>query len=423
LSITATGTEFSYFWSPVHYAMRIGQPTIEEAIAAFRATFSDCVNAWASVQPRAFVALSGGVDSSLVAVSLAAAQSREKIIGVTYCHESTLIDESHFARLVAQQSGIELLEIHLKPKGLTLDFYHRLRILPFPLRCSYNADRRKRELSIAAQYGLTAAYYGNGGDGVLFRHLHNVTAQDYAIDNGIGSEFLRFSLLSARMCDTTIWSALWAGLKARLFKPTPTTIDPDDPLILWGINKNLVEKGIYRKNSFLPWEEERHKLLPGKNSQIDVIAATDIYFPFLEGEDFIETISPIMSQPVVELCLTLPSYILTYDGRDRGLARKAFEDLLPRPIRLRRFKSGGSPYYVDLFNNNRDFIEDFLLNGELSSRGFLDTDSIAAMVRSSSGGEEEHYVRLEQLCTVEAWVRAVNRSHLSLKLDDLTEEF
>ena len=65
----------------------------------------------------------------------------------------------------------------------------------------------------------------------------------------------------------------------------------------------------------------------------------DFYDP-LGQEGDAERISPLFSQPLVELCLRIPTYVLTHGGWDRAVARRAFYDDLPPEIRNRRHKGG-----------------------------------------------------------------------------------
>src|SRR5690606_6996824 len=43
-----------------------------------------------------------------------------------------------------------------------------------------------------------------------------------------------------------------------------------------------------------------------------------------------------LTQPIIETCLRIPSWVMTYGGVDRGLARKAFQRDLPQDV-VRRF--------------------------------------------------------------------------------------
>src|SRR5581483_7615216 len=63
----------------------------------------------------------------------------------------------------------------------------------------------------------------------------------------------------------------------------------------------------------------------------------DFYDPLgQEGEA--ERLAPLCSPPLMELCLRIPTYVLTQGGWDRAVARRAFYDDLPPEIRNRRHK-------------------------------------------------------------------------------------
>jgi len=59
-------------------------------------------------------------------------------------------------------------------------------------------------------------------------------------------------------------------------------------------------------------------------------------------------------------------------GRRRGLARRAFRDLVPEMILTRRGKSGTTSHTVRTLANNTPFVRELMLDGYLVRRGLLD---------------------------------------------------
>jgi asparagine synthase (glutamine-hydrolysing) len=64
-------------------------------------------------------------------------------------------------------------------------------------------------------------------------------------------------------------------------------------------------------------------------------------------------------------------------GISRGLARRAFADVLPREIRTRQVKGGGNPFFQYLVRANMRFLRECLCDGLLVGEGILDREKIA----------------------------------------------
>ena len=81
---------------------------------------------------------------------------------------------------------------------------------------------------------------------------------------------------------------------------------------------------------------------------------------------------PLTSQPVVETCLRIPSYVLLADGVSRGLARRAFRDFLPAQVLRRTVKGVTRGFWHAVVRRNMGFIRAYLLDGVLVRQGLLD---------------------------------------------------
>ena len=102
----------------------------------------------------------------------------------------------------------------------------------------------------------------------------------------------------------------------------------------------------------------------------------DFYDPLgQEGDP--ERISPLCSQPLMELCLRIPTYVLTHAGWDRAVARRAFYDDLPPEIRNRRNKGGIEEHLRFTLEHNRGFLRELLLDGALVREGIVDRTRLA----------------------------------------------
>ncbi len=125
-----------------------------------------------------------------------------------------------------------------------------------------------------------------------------------------------------------------------------------------------------------------------------------------------ERISPLRSQPVVEVCLRIPTYWHASDGWSRALARRAFAADVPREILQRHLKGGVDGYVKRLLFANIQFVRELLLDGLLIREGLLDRRKLADTLsgRTTRGGAEMAEV-FDHLST-EAWLRTwIDRSY------------
>jgi asparagine synthase (glutamine-hydrolysing) len=105
----------------------------------------------------------------------------------------------------------------------------------------------------------------------------------------------------------------------------------------------------------------------------------------------------------VELCLRLPCYTLLADGRDRGLARRAFRPDLPPEICLRRSKASTYDSAKALLASNIALANEMLMDGMLVREGVLERAALQATLRGVSKVEgHAGQVLIYLLC--EAWL-------------------
>jgi asparagine synthase (glutamine-hydrolysing) len=130
---------------------------------------------------------------------------------------------------------------------------------------------------------------------------------------------------------------------------------------------------------------------------------TPYYDPFHAG-DAPETVNPLLSQPLVELCLRLPSWVLTHGGRGRALARRAFAADLPQEIATRRSKGGMEEHIKAVLLNNIDLARSMLLDGQLVRRGFLDRTRLEAALSGRPTTLPAHIGQLHVYLGMEAWL-------------------
>ncbi len=104
---------------------------------------------------------------------------------------------------------------------------------------------------------------------------------------------------------------------------------------------------------------------------------------FATPRPYVDEIHPLVSQPVLECCLQIPTYILSHGGTDRTIARAAFRNALPPEIAERSSKGAVNQFFYDAIYGNREHIRPFLLDGLLADRGLLDRFELERSPRRS----------------------------------------
>ena len=129
----------------------------------------------------------------------------------------------------------------------------------------------------------------------------------------------------------------------------------------------------------------------------------DFYDP-LGREGDAERIAPLCSQPLMELCLRIPTYVLTHGGWDRAVARRAFYADLPPEIRNRRHKGGIEEHLRLTLEHNRGFLRELLLDGALVREGIVDRQRLAEVLSGTATRIASGSGELLEYAGIEAWL-------------------
>ena len=114
---------------------------------------------------------------------------------------------------------------------------------------------------------------------------------------------------------------------------------------------------------------------------------------------------PLLSQPVIEACLRVPSWMWFHGGQNRAIARLAFSHELPPRILARRSKGTFTAYLGAIYRRRMKDMLDLLLGGELEAHRLLDTGKLLEMAERDIPRNDNAFMRLFQLCTYENWIR------------------
>ena len=154
-----------------------------------------------------------------------------------------------------------------------------------------------------------------------------------------------------------------------------------------------------------PWTEDAASLPKGKQFQIHYLAEViNRHRPVPRVEHAYEH-HPLLSQPVMELCLQIPTYVLLYGGRQRGLARHAFADIVPREIIEREDKGSTTFYVTDAIRRDIAFIRELLLDGLLVQQRVVRRSALEPYLLQNQSLRLEHIFPLLACIAAEVWLR------------------
>ncbi len=121
---------------------------------------------------------------------------------------------------------------------------------------------------------------------------------------------------------------------------------------------------------------------------------------------------PLMSQPLIELCLRIPSYQLLRGGRQRALARDVFADRVPDEILRREDKGDTTTVVTDMIRRSEPFIRELLLDGMLVKHNVISRKALEPYIVQGQSFRVEHIWPLLSCIATELWTQTWTRSSL-----------
>jgi len=366
--------------------------TREQAADALRKTTITCVAGWARATDRVAVSASGGLDSSIVCAALAAAS--EPFDCVTVSTPDASGDESAYVGLLAQHFGVRMIHRTFNPAAIDLTWSASAG-LPRPTRKAFMVELQRHLREAADQLGATAIFDGNGGDN-LFCFLHSAAPIiDRLQSEGFGRGIFQTFLDMCRITDCDVGTMAQAVLS--IMRHGTREWQPDNRLLAWQVG---------RQEPLTPWLGDADPRVPGKAKHIELLLRAQNFTHGLSGSAPPLAFSPLLSQPLLELCLAVPSWLWCSGGVNRSLAREAFRDNLPVTILARRSKAGPESVLRAVFRRNRELIREMLLGGVLADRGIIDIKAVELALQVDEQADDPIINRLLDLAEAEAWARS-----------------
>ena len=391
-------------WSAVDVARRRPQADAATAAQRLRATTVACVQAWASCYEAMVLRLSGGVDSAILLGSLCHGVPPQRVTCLNYHSPGSDSDERHFARLVAQRAGAQLIERPLDPE-FRLEEVLNIACTPVPANYIGGMGSIHFDAEVAAAHQAGAVLTGAGGDQLFFEFRCTWPAADYLKLRGFDRGFLEAALDSAHLGYVSFWRALHRAVVDRSFRGNPAE---GAGRFLTLMRAEAMESAARLTERFVhPGWLAATDLPIGKFHQVGALICPFEYYNTYRREASPERVHPFMSQPLLELSLATPTYVLTQGGQGRALARKAFADDLPAEIAARRSKGGMEEHAVSVLRRNLPFARELLLDGHLAKQGLLARERVETALSGRPSSTAAYVSEIHTCIALEAWIQRI----------------
>lgn len=409
VEITPFERKSRFVWDPTEISQTDVVEDPEEAAALLRSTVKNTIGALAGCYDSVVHNL-GGLDSSIVLACLADAPKRPEITSINYFTKSPRGEERSYARQVAKHFDIELVEAELDYRKADISRVFTSNKLANPLGFLDCIGLTGDVLNLAKEREAQALFYGVGGDNVFYQPARNLSALDYVRRHGLfGKDILRVTMEASRYGRKSLASTFWSMLQERVAPVACYGYVHDsffaNVKIPQFIDKEFI--GAAGHEQFLhPLLVPDDRNLKGKYLHILSCALFSIeHYDHWDASYYTERVHAYFTQPIIEACLRIPTWVLTYGGVDRGLARKAFQHDLPRDVVRRFSKSAPTEYYNEIYDHNKDVLRGHLLNGVMIREGLLRQDKLETALNGTDPHLNVIKFQLLGLLGVEAWLK------------------
>ena len=394
LTLGARDPEPRLVWRPGDFTCReqqIFDP--QEAVQLVANETRRCVTRLAQAYGTIVLELSGGLDSSIICASL---EGRSDTYAVNCATRRPEGDERRYARAAAEAASLSLTEINLDRHAI--DFLKPpTSWLARPGRAAALEAIDKAFLTFGQTHEATAFFSGGGGDNVYCYLKSAAPVVDRLRVEGLGWGLVRTAFDLSRLHGTTVWSvaaqaaklALRAGGATRS-KPRTALLDPDT---------------LSDAPEPHPWLEGSGVELPGRYRHVHSIAWILGLLDGHERSRYAPMVFPLLSQPVLEACLRIPTWLWVEGGIDRSIARQAFKGQVPPMILARRNKGRIDREIAAAYDTQREALSEHLLGGLLAEHRVINVAAVEKALKEPWDARQGSFSTILSLADAETWAR------------------
>jgi asparagine synthase (glutamine-hydrolysing) len=396
----------SLYWHPAHFT-DASELIVDSAAAAkaVRAIAASCVHSLAGHHSSVLAQCSGGLDSSIVLGCLGSAPNRPQITCYTGYAADRICDERRWARYATQRGGYRHIETCQHSSAVSYRDMGRLAPAVEPGSYYTQWQRSALEREIPGECGATATFTGDQGDSSFCADSFVYAADHSFRRHGFDRRTLRTALQVASRSDKAI-SQVLANIVRREVLGRANAEERGQRSYF----NRLVAPRV-RKELAGPRESSRWLKLGRLSGELRTRLGT-LAFP-AEFYDLSTSarsqtrhlVAPLCAQPVVETCLRIPVDVHFDGGRSRGLARRAFADVVPAPILRRQWKDRPLLFFDEVIEGNLPFLREHLLEGALVREGVLDRATVELALKGGPTRSSAISSEIFSHLNLELWIR------------------
>jgi len=394
--------QISQWWKLGDYALNEAARPKNDVAEWYRTTFDDSVRLRKISDVPVGVLLSGGLDSSSVAASMAM-NSGTQVSSFTVRFKENYYDEGDLALLVAKKYGIDFNEIFIDPADV---FKKTLEVLENNDEPVFHAsDLFVKEVSAFAKSKVTVLLSGEGGDETLGGYVrYNPLKYPFLLNLGfVFRSFLNFFPVSQNRIKKLI-RMLSLGSVDDFVVFNSAEVLPEE-LKKLGLKRDMnfeYRKTVMQESKFLyPKEPMRQAMhydmhtylcsLLDRNDLMTMRASIECRVPFLDYR-------------LVQGLASMPSKDLFRSYEIKSLLRRAMGARLPEEI-LNARKWGFAVPWLKYYRENADFKSYISELGKhkIVAEYFHDPKKITAIADQFLSGDNSNFSFINQLTNICLW--------------------
>lgn len=376
-------------WEPADRARRPLRLSVAERAEALRGAVDAAVVGLAKGRRRLGCEISGGLDSSIIASSLVAKDcSVDAWLNMFGADIET--DERQYARSLAGRLRITPTFVPRREAAFDPAILRAISQGPRPGHNGIDYLHDQDSAAVWRAHSVDAVFTGKGGDTILVSGFDDGVFADLWRERGPLTLFDPAAPRIARATGRSVWAHIADARRSGTADPVRAQPNP------------LLHPDL-TPGSPHGWLDGITDLPPGKQRQIaGVVDGLCFAGPSFQTE-VADLLHPLLSRPVIDLCLALSTPDLTLRRGDRQLARDAFASRLPPMIAHRRTKGDHTAFFGQMIANSLGCLRPMILEGVLMRAGLLDKAAAESLLRPEVLIWRGGYGDLLNLIVVEAW--------------------
>lgn len=393
------------FWDPIQIntSYIVDEASFQDKI--YR-TLESCITAWTKGSTKIGIELSGGLDSSSVlAVLKQSACGTKNVEALNLYHpEIASANEQEYARHVADLYQVPISCVDTS-RQLPFEELSVERRFNKPSSFIFDTKGEKHYLSTLYLGKNDELLTGHGGDNCFLAPPPIASIVDYYLDRGLHgiSSIIKDICAYYRMpYSLGIKQSIATYIQYR--KGSLVYLDLEQQTVPWMTSecKDLLDPCIFRPAY---WKNLKH-VSPGKAQHIIMI---------LSGLSSVERgdalggkvpFNPLLSQPLVELALSMPTYQSFGQGYNRLHFRKAMARHMASDFMWRKSKGRTSGVIILGVRKHYSTLLSFLVDGQFARKGFLDPLQLEESLKQLRQGKTDYAWSLINLFIVEKWLNS-----------------